>query len=127
MTIKLTDLQCNSGSSSISKSLTVEAPSDTEDISFFYTDRALNASKIRPILVGSTPSVRWSLRHGTDRSAVGTEIVAGGTVTTEVTTGIDVTALTGSLIPANSHVWFETTDVSGIVVSLALTLFLSEA
>ena len=91
MTIKLSDLHCGTGIKNSSKSLTVENPSISEDISFFFTERAFKVYKIRPILVGgSTPSVRWSLRHGTDRSAIGTEIIAGGTVTTEVTTGIDI-------------------------------------
>ena len=126
MTIKLTDLHCNTGNKNNSKSLTIESPSISEDISFFFTERALKVYKIRPILVGSNPSVRWSLRHGTDRSAIGTEIIAGGTVTTEVTTGIDIIAFTSSLIPANSHVWFETTDASGTIVSLAFTLFYEE-
>jgi hypothetical protein len=127
MTIKLTDLHCNAGSPNQWKSLTVENPTISEDISFFFTDRALKVYKVRPILIGSTPFVRWSLRHGTDRSAIGTELVAGGTGTTEVTTGIDVITFTSSIIPANSHVWLETTDKTGTVVSLALTLFYSEA
>jgi len=127
MTIKLSDLHCGSGNPNNNKAITVENPTVSEDISFFYTDRALKILKIRPILIGSTPFVRWTLRYGTDRSAIGTELIAGGTGTTEVTTGIDVIAFTSNLIPANSHVWLETTNKTGTVVSLALTLFYSEA
>jgi len=129
MTIKLSDYSCGiiGGNKSYDKSLTIENPTASEDISFFFTDKALKAHKIRPILIGSTPFVQWTLRYGTDRSAVGTELIAGGTGTTEVTTGIDIETFTSFLIPANSHVWLETTNKTGTVVSLALTLFYSEA
>ena len=108
-------------------SIIVELPDSAEDLSFFFTDIPLTLTKIRPILVGSsTPSVTWTLRHGTDRSAAGAEVVTSGTTTTEVTTGIDITSFNDETIIANSHVWFETTAKSGTVDSLALTLFFTE-
>ena len=109
-----------------SKSIIVELPSNTEDLSFFFTDAALTVTKIRPILVGATPSVTWTLRHGLDRNGVGSEIVIGGTITTEISTGIDILVFNDPTIAANSHVWLETTDKSGTVNSLGLTLFYDE-
>lgn len=111
----------------ISKSIIVEKPKDAEDISFFYTDVDLTLSKIRPVLVGSaSPSVTWTLRFGSDRSAVGTEIVTGGTVTTDTTTGADITVFDNAVIPADSHVWLETTAQSGTVDSIMINLFYSK-
>ena len=122
MTIKSSDYSCDDGIL-YSKSMLIESPSDVEDLSFFFIDRAITLSKIRPILVGSSPSVTWTLRRDTDRNAIGTEIIIGGTTSTEVTTGIDITTFDAAFIPANSHVWLETTAKSGTIDSINLTIF----
>jgi hypothetical protein len=110
-----------------SKSIIIENPNSTENLSFFFTDVAITVSKLRPILVGSaTPSVTWTIRHDVDRSAVGNEVVTGGTVTTDTTTGSDVITFNDETIPANSHVWIETTAQSGTVGSIIITLFYDE-
>lgn len=109
-----------------SKSIIIESPSNSEDVSFFFTDVPISIVKVRAVLVGSTPSVTWSLRHGTDRSAAGAEVITGGTVTTEVTTGVDIVSFDDPTIIANSHIWFETTAISGTVGSIILTLFYDE-
>ena len=71
-----------------SKSITIEDPTSSEDISAFFTNSAITITEIRAVLVGSsTPSVTWTVRHGTDRSAVGAEAVTGGATTTSTTTG----------------------------------------
>ena len=120
--IKLSDYACTTGKKS--KSILVESPTNDEDLSFFFTDVGIRIIKIRPILVGSSvPSVTWTLRHDADRSAVGTEVIIAGTVTTEVTTGIDVTIFDDATIEANSHVWLETTAKSGTIDSINLTIF----
>ena len=107
-----------------SKSLIIENPTGAEDISYFYTEVALTATKLRAVLVGSaTPSVTWTIRFGPDRSGAGTEVVTGGTVTTSTTTGSDVTVLDEPVIPAGSHVWVETTAQSGTVDSIIINLF----
>lgn len=128
MTIRLSDYSCGIiGGRSTSKSILIESPTNTEDLSFFFTDRSITITKIRPILVGSSsPSVTWTLRHGTDRSAVGNEIINTGTTTTEVTTGIDVIDFDDPTIIANSHIWFETTVKSGLIESINLTVFYTE-
>ena len=127
MTIKLSDYACGIiGSRSNSKSILIEDPTNLEDISFFFTDKAITINKIRPILVGSTPSITWTLRHAIDRSTVGIEVITTGTVTTEVTTGVDITTFDDATIIANSHIWFETTDKSGTVDSINLTIFYTE-
>ena len=128
MTIKTSSFLCSDGGSNgrRSKSLIIESPDNAEDISFFFTDIPLTISKIRAVLVGSTPSVTWSLRHAADRSAAGTELIIGGTTTTEVTTGVDITIFNWPNIIADSHVWFETTAKSGTVESIILTVFYNE-
>lgn len=128
MTIRLSDYSCGIiGSRSTSKSIMIENPTNAEDLSFFFTDRQITITKIRPILVGSlSPSVTWTLRHAADRSVVGTEVINSGTTTTEVTTGIDVVSFDNPTIFANSHIWFESTGKGGTVKSINLTVFYTE-
>lgn len=109
------------------KSITIEDPSDSEDISMFFTNKAITVTEMRAVLVGSsTPSVTWTIRHGTDRSATGAEVVTSGTTTTSVSTGSDVTSFNDATIVADSHVWLETTAQSGTVDELHITIFYTE-
>jgi hypothetical protein len=110
-----------------SKSINIEDPLNTEDISFHFTDVPITVTKLRAILTGSsTPSVTWTVRHGTDRDAAGSEVVTGGTVTTDITTGSDVIIFDDPSIVANSHLWIETTSINGTVDSIIITLFYDE-
>lgn len=106
-----------------SKSITIESPGAAEDISMFFTNEAITITEIRAILVGAdTPSVTWTIRHGTDRSATGAEAVTGGTTTTSVSSGSDVTSFNDATIVADSFVWLETTAKSGTVTTLSITI-----
>jgi len=117
----------SAGKDAESKSIIIENPTSTENLSFFFTDVAITISKLRPILVGSAvPSVTWTVRHDPDRSLSGNEVVTGGTVTTDTTTGSDITSFNDATIPANSHVWIETTAQSGTVNSIIINLFYDE-
>lgn len=109
------------------KSITIEAPTNAEDISFFFTNKAITITEMRAVLTGSaTPSVTWTVRHGTSRDAAGAEVVTSGTVTTSVTTGSDVVTFNDATIVADSFVWIETTAQSGTVLSLAITIYYTE-
>ena len=111
------------GGGSRYKSITIEDPTASEDISAFFTNEAITVTEIRAVLVGSsTPSVTWTVRHGTDRSAAGAEVVTGGTTTTSTTTGDDVTSFNDATIVADSFVWIETTAQSGTVDELHITI-----
>ena len=105
------------------KSITVEDPTGSEDISMFFTNAAITITEMRAVLVGSsTPSVTWTIRHGSDRSATGAEVVTSGTTTTSTTTGSDVTSFNDATIPADSFVWLETSAQSGTVDSINISL-----
>lgn len=105
-----------------SKSIGIESPTNAEDISIFYTDVAITITKMVAVHVGSSPSLTWTVRHSTDRSATGNEVVTGGTTTTSITTGSVVTSFNDATIPANSFVWLESTASSGVITSFNLTL-----
>lgn len=106
----------------MSKSITIESPTATEDISMFYTDDAITITKIVFVITGST-SVTTTIRHHTDRSNAGNEVVTSGTVANSTTTGNVVTSFNDATIPADSFVWVETTALSGTPTSLNITVF----
>lgn len=106
------------------KAVTIESPTATEDVSLFNTNVAGTIFRMVAVLVGSaTPSVTWTIRKGSDRSAAGTEVVTGGTVTTSTTTGSVVTSFNSATLAANDFIWLETTAQSGTVNSLNVTIF----
>jgi len=105
------------------RSITVESPADDEDITIFFTKDAITITEMRAVVIGSTPSVTWTIRHhATDRSNAGAEVVTGGTTTTSTTAGSDVTAFDDATIPADSYVWLETTAQSGTVTEIAISI-----
>lgn len=110
-----------------SKTIVIEDPTNAEDLSFFFANRAITITEMRAVLIGSaTPSVTWTIRHGTDRSAAGAEVVTSGTTTTSTTTGSDVTSFNDATIVADSFVWLETTAKSGTVDELQVTVYYTE-
>jgi len=105
------------------KSITIEAPTTTEDISFFYAPVAMTISEMVTVLVGSpTPSLAWTLRHSTDRSAVGNEVITGGSTANSTTTGNVLTSFNDATVPANSFLWVETASPSTNVTSFQLSV-----
>jgi hypothetical protein len=102
--------------------LTVESPSDSEDISIFKAPADISITEMTAVVRGSTPSVTWTVRHSTDRSAAGNEVVTSGTTTTSASTGSVVTSFNDATIPDGSFVWFETTATSGTIEEIHLTI-----
>ena len=103
-----------------SKGITIESPTSSEDITWFFTDRAITVAQVRAVLANgaATPTVTYQVFHATDRSAAGTGVTTSGAVT-NTTTGADAT-LSDTTIPANSWVWIETTAQGGTTPELAL-------
>lgn len=110
----------------LTKSLTIESPTNAEDISFFYTPVAITITELVAVSVGSSPSVTYTVRHHTDRSNAGNEVVTSGSTTTSTTTGDIVTSFNDATIPADSFVWIETTAKSGTVTSTQISLQFTE-
>lgn len=108
------------------KSITIEFPSDNENVSFFYTPINETVNSIMPTISGaeSGSEITWSIRFGSDRTdfAGATEVVTGGTLTTLGNTGTAITSFNSPDIPADSHIWIETTTTSGTVAEMSLTV-----
>ena len=111
----------------LSESKSINSPGAAEDASVFFTNRAITVTEMRAVLRGSaTPSLTWTVRHGTDRDAAGAEVVTSGTVTTSITSGSDVTSFNDATIVADSFVWLETTAQSGTVNEVNVTIVYTE-
>jgi len=107
------------------KSISIPDPTNAEDISLFRCNEGWTITKMVAVLVGSaTPSVTWTIRKGSDRSATGTEVVTGGTTTTSTTTGSVVTSFNSGTFATDDFVWLETSNKSGTVDELHVTIFM---
>lgn len=108
------------------RTLTVQKLGAAEDVTFFYTPIGRTVDSLIPTIAGATASgTTWTIRHDSDRQAVGTEVVVGGTNTHSGTggnSGTLIVAFNNPVIPANSFVWLETTTASGIIDEFSLTL-----
>lgn len=111
------------GTSGEYKSISVEAPGTSEDITLFYTDVPIIITQLVAVVRGSTPSLTYTVRHSTDRNAVGNEVVTSGSITTSTTSGDIVTIFNDATVPSASFVWLETTARSGTVLSFNLSVY----
>ena len=103
--------------------IVVEDPTSSEDIDIGFVFSAITIQEIQAVVVGSsTPSVTINPKHSTDRSAAGNAILSSATAITNTTTGQNLTSFTDATVPADSHIWLETTAKSGTVDSLAVTI-----
>lgn len=93
------------------KDISIEVPDEDEDIGFFYSKRDLTVDSVQAVVVGSGVgfSSSWTIRHDPERWETGTELVTGGTTTTNSGVGDTITSFDSSFIPSQSWVWVETT------------------
>jgi hypothetical protein len=104
------------------KALTILNPTSSEDVVLFFTTSSITFSQIRSTVMGTSPSITFSIRYGTDISAAGTEVVTGGIVCANSTTGVSTTSFNNATVPLNNFIWLITTALSGTVTQLAVSL-----
>ncbi len=110
----------------LTRSFSVLNPTTSENLSLGYFTNAATIRRIVAVARGTSPSRTWTLRKASDRSAAGTEVVTGGTATTNTTTGQVITTFNSASIPAGNFLWFTTTAGSGTVTELAITIEYTE-
>jgi len=108
------------GGQNLTKTITIEAPTASEDITIYRTDVAITVNEVIAVSTGTSPSTTYQLKHGTDRDAAGTNLTTSA-ATTSKTTGNTATLSTAA-IPANSWIWLETTAASGTSVILSIDI-----
>ena len=102
------------------RTLTLEAPTATENITIFRTDVAITIQEVIAVSTGTSPSTTYQIKHSTDRSAAGNNLTTSGT-TTSTTTG-NVATLSVANVPADSWVWLITTAATGTSVKLSIDI-----
>ena len=110
------------GAVKIGRSISVYAPTTTDNITMFYTTNALTLSNIESVIRGAGTGVTFSVRYGTDRSASGTEVVTNGINCSNTTNGLSTTSFNNGTISASSFVWMTIAGVSGSPSELSVTL-----
>ena len=104
--------------------MTIYSPSNSENVTFFYTTSAITISSVRGVVTGTAgatgPTVTFSMISGADRSTTTTTNV-NGQVVSSTTTGNSVTVANSS-ISANTYVWIITSATTGTVNSINWTL-----
>lgn len=104
--------------------VSVPDPTASDDIHLGRMPFDISIQRIVSVLVGSGgQSLTWSLRYSPDRSAPGTEVVGGGIVTNSTTLGIETVSLDNPDIPADSYLKLVTTQKTGVVTELGLTIY----
>ncbi len=119
--VQITPLTPTSAALDLPKSFTIPAPQANDNFTIFYTETATTLTQVLAVVKGSgSPSVTFTMRYATDRTAAGTLAIVS-TVVTSTTTG-QVVPLQQMPIPANSFVWVELTAVSGTVTEFSASL-----
>lgn len=110
----------------LSKSITVESPSASENISIFYTPIAITITSVADVATGSTPSFTYDIHHHTDRSSGSPNELFGTNRALTSTTGSTTTSFNDATIPAGSWVWIISSAITGTVTTAAVTLVYTE-
>jgi hypothetical protein len=104
-----------------SASITIINPDTAVNATVLRAYAALTLKEIVVVLRGSsTPSVTWTLKTSTDRSATGTTVHT--TSTTSTTTGSSITSITSPTISSGGYIWLTVSAVSGTVNELNVIL-----
>jgi hypothetical protein len=101
-------------------SITVEAPTASEDIVVRAFDRTLTMTEVVGVIIGGT-SATINPVHGNDRSAAGTNLFAAPQVISSFTTGDSLTTFADATLNAGDMLRLKTTAVSGSVTQLSVT------
>jgi hypothetical protein len=104
------------------KAITIINPGAAEKLPLFHTAESITFTQIRSIVAGTSPSVSFSIRYGTDFSAAGTEVVTGGMTANNTTTGVLTNSFNNATVASGNFVWLTTTASSGPTTTFNVTL-----
>ncbi len=114
-----------SGKPTLSKTITIEEPTASEDLTIFYTDVAITVQEIRAVSTGTTPSTTYQIKTSSlDRGGAGTNVTTSA-ATTSTSLG-DTASITTAAVPSGSWVWLESTAASGTNVTLSINIRYTE-
>lgn len=106
--------------------ITLANPTASENKGFYFTKRAITVTQATAVVLGTSPSVTYQVKHDTSRSGSGNNLFSAGQTVTSTTTGSTSTTFSDATIPANSYVWLTTSASSGPATDFQLMLFFTE-
>lgn len=96
-----------------SKAITVESPTNSENITLFFTDVAIEVLQVNDVVQGTTPSVTYNIEYASTRDAVSPTSLWTSDRTTTSESGAETTSFNNASIPAGSWIWLTTSATSG--------------
>lgn len=106
-----------------SKTISIESPTSSENITLFHTDFAITITKVHAVVRGSTPSVTFQMPHGNDRSASGTNLFSASQSISSTTAGTEYTSFNDATLASDEMLWLTTSASSGTVSELSVTIY----
>jgi hypothetical protein len=104
------------------KSATIEAPTATENITLFYTRKAITIREVSDVMRGTSPSVTWQIKYAATRNSGSPTNLFSASRTTTSLSGATTTTFNDATIAAGNWIWLETSAVSGTNDSLAISI-----
>lgn len=104
------------------KSATIEAPTATENITLFYTRKAITIQEVSDVMRGTSPSVTWQIKYASTRNSGSPTNLFSASRTTTSLSGATTTTFNDATIAAGNWLWLETSAVSGTNDSIAISI-----
>jgi hypothetical protein len=98
-----------SGALTLTKSITIESPTTSEDITMFYAPVAITIQEIRAVTVGATTTINFDLYEHAFASRASAGTAVNGSSITADTDGVVDSSFTNAGIAADSWVVIQTT------------------
>jgi hypothetical protein len=112
--------------STLQKGFFLESPGSAEAVDMWQTPVAITVTSLKAILRGSSPSVTYNVKFGTDITSA-TDVFTAAITCTSVTTGCsNNSGFNDATIPAGSFIWIVTTASSGTINSISWTINYTE-
>lgn len=104
------------------KAVSVEDPTNAENITMFFTDVAITITQVNDVVQGTTPSLTWNIEHATTRNSVSPNTLFGTDRATTSESGAETTTFSDATIPAGSWIWLTTSAQSGTTDEFNVTI-----
>jgi hypothetical protein len=127
--LKLRDINNNINAIGIpkNKAIAFVSPTNSENATWFYTNRAITLKQVNDVVRGSsTPTIAWNIKYATARDSGSPTSAFTSDRTTTSTAGATTTTINNASIPAGSYIWITTSSVSGTVTELHISIDYNE-
>ena len=104
------------------KNATIENPGSSENVTLFYTRKAITIREVADVARGTSPSVTWQIKYATTRDSGSPTDLFSASRTTTSTSGATTTTFNDATIGAGNWIWLVSSATSGTNDELAVTL-----